>query len=532
VATPQLEQAQSFIVQRFQREASVRIQHNRMGDAFVALHWSHFCRTLFVQLFLPVCSVYWAIRGRTAVLRNVEMLPSHPMCYIQTILFLLVCESVVAYNLEVSHRVVTLPSVLILCFEYLMLRGVTALKYAFLHPSMYSRWIGRDPRTGSIPIPDDTRRREGMLAWMTADKHHIADEIEATADRLGVNLHDCSFSIIQEGSATPQTPAQYQTARKQLWKVADVVSEIVFGATSVRYVETRVMPASLVLAIAHAMATSGLGEAIVNNSYGDVVPDAQSGFLMAGVFLADFYMVFGLVAYGFAALVDYQHSYDMLNALQRLCEYQTPCRMHDNEPVADTPPRVSLLLSENVHMFLLTRRVLLNIGLRYRKRLQAFTSGLMIGVLVFAVFCLVAGLGGTLKPTLFMWHMVANVGAVIVLLLACLFKGAATNQLTEKHAALLDARALEVAAALGTLARGRGSRRDAGNGEVDTIVQEQLEDCERSLELVGKQLQYDLALRAVTLVGVRATPAFVRTAVVFGATMSSLVLRVLLASGV
>ena len=71
VATPQLEQAQSFIVQRFQREASVRIQHNRMGDAFVALHWSHFCRTLFVQLFLPVCSVYWAIRGRTAVLRFV-----------------------------------------------------------------------------------------------------------------------------------------------------------------------------------------------------------------------------------------------------------------------------------------------------------------------------------------------------------------------------------------------------------------------------------------------------------------------------
>ena len=71
VATPQLEQAQSFIVQRFQREASVRIQHNRMGDAFVALHWSHFFRTLFVQLFLPVCSVYWAIRGRTAVLRFV-----------------------------------------------------------------------------------------------------------------------------------------------------------------------------------------------------------------------------------------------------------------------------------------------------------------------------------------------------------------------------------------------------------------------------------------------------------------------------
>ena len=253
--------------------------------------------------------------------------------------------------------------------------------------------------------------------------------------------------------------------------------------------------------------------------------------------------------------MDYQHSYDMLNALQRLCEYQTPCRMHDNEPVADTPPRVSLLLSENVHMFLLTRRVLLNIGLRYRKRLQAyepcclvvmrctpltprsypstravsrFTSGLMIGVLLFAVFCLVAGLGGTLKPTLFMWHMVANVGAVIVLLLACLFKGAATNQLTEKHAALLDARALEVAATLGTLARGRGARGDAGNGDVDSIVQKQLEDCERSLALVRTQLEHDHALRAVTFMGVRATPVFACIASVCAAGVLSLVLWVLL----
>ena len=38
----------------------------------------------------------------------------------------------------------------------------------------------------------------------------------------------------------------------------------------------------------------------------------------------------------------------------------------------DDPPKVSLLITENVHMFLLARRVLLNIGLRYRKRLQAY----------------------------------------------------------------------------------------------------------------------------------------------------------------
>ena len=64
----------------------------------------------------------------------------------------------------------------------------------------------------------------------------------------------------------------------------------------------------------------------------------------------------------------------------------------------------------------------------------------MIGVTALGLFLTVAGLGGTLKPTLFMVHILVDVGPVIVVLLACLFKGAATYQLTEKHAALLDAR--------------------------------------------------------------------------------------------
>ena len=87
---------------------------------------------------------------------------------------------------------------------------------------------------------------------------------------------------------------------------------------------------------------------------------------------------------------------------------------------------------------------------------------------------------------------------------------------------------MEVAAALGTLARGRGARGDAGNGDVDSIVQKQLEDCERSLALVRTQLEHDHALRAVTFMGVRATPVFACIASVCAAGVLSLVLWVLL----
>ena len=151
----------------------------------------------------------------------------------------------------------------------------------------------------------------------------------------------------------------------------------------------------------------------------------------------------------------------------------------------------------------------------------------MFGVAVFGV---VSGMGGSLESTVFMWHVVVDIGAMIALLLACLYKGSATNQLTQSHAALLDARALEVAAALGAVARKHRSRAPPVNHKVRRVVEEQLRDCERALHLVGKQLKYDLSLRAVKLVGVRASPAVMRTAVVFGATVVSLVARVLLAS--
>ena len=65
---------------------------------------------------------------RTHVLRNVEMLPTQPMFYIQTMLFATVVAAAVLYAEGVSDSVINVPSVVTLSFEYLVLRAVTALK--------------------------------------------------------------------------------------------------------------------------------------------------------------------------------------------------------------------------------------------------------------------------------------------------------------------------------------------------------------------------------------------------------------------
>ena len=180
------------------------------------------------------------------VLRNVEMLPTQPMFYIQTLLFAIVVVAGVLYAEGISDSVINVPSVVTLSFEYLVLRAVTALKcvscrgasvatppahtglcgvgirrYGYLSPAAYAQWTGRH-REGTLvpkPVPDIKRVREGMLAWMTAEKDHIDSEIKETATRLGIDLHACAFSIAAahpSESHSTMSPAHLQAAKKTL----------------------------------------------------------------------------------------------------------------------------------------------------------------------------------------------------------------------------------------------------------------------------------------------------------------------------
>jgi len=69
------------------------------------------------------------------------MLPSQMRCYTQTIAFVIMCEIVVAYSFEVAPQVVTLPHVVMMCTEYLLLRGVAALQYECATLPSLPRWM-------------------------------------------------------------------------------------------------------------------------------------------------------------------------------------------------------------------------------------------------------------------------------------------------------------------------------------------------------------------------------------------------------
>ena len=211
----------------------------------------------------------------------------------------------------------------------------------------------------------------------------------------------------------------------------------------------------------------------------------------------------------------------------------------------DTPPKVSLLLPDNVAVFLLARRVLMNLGLRYRRRLRVYVvaaaatvcRGLIltlvppdscISAMVVCVFAVCAvlfakGLLGTLESTRLVWLLLVNAVVMVWLLLACLLKGSATNQLTERHIALLDARALEVDDALYEIGEGDSCT-------VGPLIRRQLERCRSALKATAMQIQHDYNLRAVKFVGATANPSLVRNVVVVGMTLVSLVVRGLLAT--
>ena len=97
------------------------------------------------------------------------------------------------------------------------------------------------------------------------------------------------------------------------------------------------------------------------------------------------------------------------------------------------------------------------------------------------------------------------------------------SKLKQQHVALLDSRALEITHALTAYRRPV----DDEPRMADT-AKAQLEDCLKALTVVTKQLMHDHTLRAVTLLGVRATPAAARTMAACCITGLSFVVRVLM----
>lgn len=312
----------------------------------------------------------------------------------------------------------------------------------------------------------------------------------------------------------------------------DAISEIMHSATQ-QVTMTPLTVFCIVFAVVHGFTASGVTACIMGTSPGPVT--ALEWTVVISLAGWSFVQAYTVAMFACSAFVDYQRQYYALAELEHAVSYHP--KSTDNSGIgpfpmyaADTPPKVSLLITENVHMFLLARRVLLNLGLRYRKRLYVYTTVMVTFVFAVVVYFMVASLGRDFEPTTTMWVLAFDSVAVVGLLLACLLQGSATNQLTEKHTALLDARLMEVTDAISeTRAASSGSL--WSESSYRGLVVQQLTSCKHALRAAMSQLQHDHALRAVKLVGARASPALIRNMLVFGTTVGSLMLRLLLADG-
>ena len=136
---------------------------------------------------------------------------------------------------------------------------------------------------------------------------------------------------------------------------------------------------SLCFSFIHGFVGAGMLDAIYNDNW----PPTVGGFVfMIAMFLLMTNFAFLIAQIASVAYVDYERRYESLTALQDLVSFHPAAstvesydaldQLANREFVKDLRPRVSLMVTENVHMFLLARRVLLHIGLRYRKRVQAY----------------------------------------------------------------------------------------------------------------------------------------------------------------
>ncbi|RYY31999.1 hypothetical protein EON62_05935 [archaeon] len=163
-------------------------------------------------------------------------------------------------------------------------------------------------------------------------------------------------------------------------------------------------------------------------------------------------------------------------------------------------PILALDSADNVLAWLLVRRLTINMGLRYYRRLQSYTSQALVLTIGVAV--------GVLGALVFMQHAPANVFAIVafavvglgmlvllsVHMLLILYYGASTNAENVVHSAVLKARKVELLQA--------ALQAQAAD---DRATERRLNGIALMLDNVADIVQFDAQLEPVCVLGVPAT---------------------------
>jgi len=431
------------------RMLSTQVEPDSLKGSNIDLDPSVLVEQLLVQVLFPLnLPVLWCC-CRSPFLRNMSM----SVCGVPVISKVVFAFFVVLDILSMALLAVFLlapqlaPSifrteVLAVMVGFFLQKYVVAVKYATLPPAAYKIYRTRD-------VPARVRNAEQLIAgWLRPSSVVVAREILEASVRLGIDLQSSQF--VFRPSAREAVARYFHSVDRLIparMRVAfdhrcEIPMLYVIYAILAREVVRRKPTKYKLLAVLLGLAGAALFP--VMRFIQGVAPFGTGGTDTAACVVsavAGLLWFIPLYQFLIVAIVDYTMRCKTLGLLGAIVS-----RKRDRSDGRFFEPIIDLRMCPgNVSAFVLSRRLLLNVGLRYQNRVQNYTNVVVLLALGLGVATLAMTLTGTSASSygvfeLYTLLMLMTTGLMLAVMV---LSGASANRRSDEHLALLSARQLE-----------------------------------------------------------------------------------------
>jgi hypothetical protein len=427
----------------------LNVEPGTMSGSTIAFHFDVFIEQLFIQALFPLnLPILWCFY-RSEALRNMMMTMRSTSCVgaigsmMMGLFFFLTFLPVVMF---VGWRELvpnlSLTELMACVGVYLGHRIMVAVKYATLPRNAYQVLMTMD-------VPAPVRDSEQLVrGWLRPSSIVILRELLEAASRLGVDFSSATFAFKPAaaeavarlfGVIEPLLPKRARLPFRpgeipMLYVLYSILARDVVGRSTRKMMFIPTVLAPLTACLFPLVRYLNGGQA-----FGVAGWDQA---MICIVFVGTCLWTNSLFDFMLVALVDYKMRCNTLKALGSIVS-----RKWNRAEGKFFDPLIDLTTCPgNVATFVLARRLLLNVGLRYQKRAQILTGIMTVVTLGFGAGSIVMTLMGR---TVVGWGMfeVFTVFELVVLgvfLAVMVMIGASANHRAEEHIALVAARQLEV----------------------------------------------------------------------------------------
>ncbi|KAA0174271.1 hypothetical protein FNF27_04283 [Cafeteria roenbergensis] len=434
------------------RLMSLHVEPDSLKGSAIGINFKALIEQLFLQLFFPLnLPLVWCLYP-AAVPRNLTFALFGPGVGIaaKVVCVLFGLGGLAAWTLAAIY--VAIPSwvpslypteVWIMLGAFALQKFVIATKYATMPCNAYEVFMRQD-------IPARVRDSEQLIrGWLRPSSVVLARELLESSSRIGVDLQSTKFHF--RPSAKEAVARLFHSvdrlipARMRVEFDADTEIPIlhvlysILARDIVRRKPAKVNALAFLLALAQASLFLGYRHLQGVPAFG--VGGVDTGMIIASCILNIFWLV-PLFTFLLITNTDFHMRCKTLGLLSSVIS-----RKRNRADGRFFEPLIDLRVCPgNVSAFVLARRMLINVGLRYQIRLQIFTSAVALVALAFGAAALIMTVTRTAGTDFGVFEVYTAFILLVtsVILAIMVTSGATANRRANEHVALLTARQLEV----------------------------------------------------------------------------------------